>query len=213
MNINKTVILAVVIELILVMIMFMFDPTHNYPTMDINIELNPNQTISINVPTSSSGFLKWAGSLYKNPLLWLESNVGGISINDIMGELLPNAILGIFPSNETKNSGTLKVTNLNNYTTNATIIATMAPSPKELGNAKMWWWIIFIFLIIIANGFIAMLKPSIQLKMRPLAEKVKRGDWKNNVKISKCYKLRDNMYKVLSCFCLRKSKTQSVEMA
>ena len=165
---NRPVIGVVVIGLLGLALIFMFDPTHNYPATNTIIELLPGAEALIPVPTTMSGFMQWAGSLIGDPHLWIETNNSGIEVADYMQELVPGVQFGFRVAAGIVQRDIL-VRNLLNETVNATINCIMAPGPGTLGSAKAWWYIILAFVQILFNGGLAFLRPPSNVITRAAA--------------------------------------------
>ena len=81
LKLRALAIIVVIVGLMGLALIFMFDPTHDYPTVEVDVELLPGEETAVRVPTTTSGFLKWAGTLIRNPYLWVETNVMGLEIS------------------------------------------------------------------------------------------------------------------------------------
>jgi len=208
---NKFVLLVAVLGLMGLAVIFMFDPTHNYPTIEIEVEMLPGEETIIRVPTSTTGFLKWAGTLLRNPLLWLETNVDGLSVSDYLADMVPGTMLGIEPPSPpdggTGEEGELVIVNTNNYTVTATLTATMAPSPSALGDSKAWWYIAYGVLQVVIASIIAMIKPTAQVFVRPPAKNTVGAAHGMIYRSGRCTKLRNLSARLCGMAFLRSTGT------
>lgn len=152
-------------------IIFLFDPTHDYPTTANNITLQPGESITVPIPTSATGFLKWAGSLISDPYLWATTTNGQLELMDRAttsggNQLSPDVHIGMpavkVQSTINASSGKAVVRNTGNTTLNTIVSFTMAPTPDKLGSAKTWWYMVFGFLQAIVGGIIATVPPGQQ---------------------------------------------------
>jgi len=140
MRCDKLTLIIGAAGLILLSLIFTFDPTHDFPVYINEIEINPGEIKKVTVPTMTSGFLKWAGGMIKNPYIWSESTVGGIELLDI-GKILEKGIqYGI--SKSFNMTDTAYIRNAGSEKVIARVSFTIAPPPDELSRAKAWWYVI-----------------------------------------------------------------------
>ncbi len=144
MMINRTVAVITLFGLVGLGIIFMFDPTHDYPTIEVEVDLLPGENATINIPTTSSSFMKWAGTLIADPYLWIQTNVDGLEMFEFAKLLLSDIQFG-FPIKNYTITGTVTIINIKNITITATIMCILAPSPNALGSSKTWWYIALAF--------------------------------------------------------------------
>jgi len=144
-------------------IIFSFDPTHDYPTASSNITLQPGEEVAVDVPTTMTGFLKWAGRLISDPYLWAAISSGEVDIANYTKQLSPGVHVGM-PAARVGNvsKGKAIVRNIGNATINTVVSFTMAPTPDKLGDAKAWWYVIFGFLQAMIGGVVATVPPGQQ---------------------------------------------------
>jgi hypothetical protein len=165
---NKAVIIVTIMGLLSTCVIFMFDPTHDYPTIQIEVELDPGEETKIDVPTSTMGFMQWAGILIGNPYLWVASDTAKLELVEFARQVFPGIQIGLPVSNKTE-SGTTVIRNTGNETIVAHLNFTMAPTPSDLGSAKTWWYIILGLLETLISGGIAIIKPGSQTITRQAA--------------------------------------------
>lgn len=156
---NKPVVGVSVIGLLGLALIFMFDPTHNYPTIQAEIDLTPGNATVIAVPTAMSGFMEWAGSIIGDPHLWIEIDVDGVELVDYKQVLSPGVQFG-FPASYNVSKGELLVINLLNETISAIFTCVLAPTPGALGDAKAWWYVVFGILELIVTVALAIINPT-----------------------------------------------------
>ena len=163
---NRPVIITAIVGLLGLSLIFMFDPTHDYPTLQDVIDLVPGASQTIKIPTTSSSFMQWSGALIGSPHLWVTSASNNLMLVDFAKILAAGVQLGI-PINSTQaKNGSVIVMNIGNTTILSNITFTLAPSPTTLGTAKTWWYIIFAVLQSIIGSIIALIKPSSQVITR-----------------------------------------------
>lgn len=185
---NGAVSATTLVGLLCLSVIFMFDPTHDYPTVEKVVELEPGESCFVSVPASSSSFMQWAGSLISDPYLWVSANVAGLELAAYQREVVPGTIIGIpvadsgsnagsshstspvYPSDSGRTSGFASsaaegetgviVANTSNDTVISTLRLTVASSPDSLGSAKTWWYIIVAAAQTLIGGGIAIIRPS-----------------------------------------------------
>lgn len=157
MVVNKPVAGITVVGLLGLALIFMFDPTHDYPTISVAISLDPDENTTMRIPTMSSGFMEWAGTLIGSPHLWVKTDADteGLILVDFLKTLKPSVEYGFDIANFTVN-GTITIANLGNDTVSAIITCTIAPPPDVLGKAKTWWYIVLAFVQTLSSGGLAL---------------------------------------------------------
>ena len=215
MYLNKIVVLVACVWTGLLLLLVFFDPTRDYPTMSIEIELIPNEVTTISVPTEPVAFLGWLGMFLRNPLLWVDTNVEGLEVVGYLSDLLPDTVVGFDPyigsasegSEPAAVSGELTILNKGNATVLATITTTFAPSPATIGSSSSWLYLAFGLLEIIVASILAMVKPVAQVNIRPAARGSIGEHSGQTEHKSRLTKFRELLSRVGILVCLRKSGT------
>jgi hypothetical protein len=162
---NWPILVVTAIGLFGLILIFVFDPTHNYPTKSGIVDLSPGNSTNMSVPTSSTGFLQWAGTLISDPYLWVNSEVSDLEViefstvvTNVLLSIVPGVRLGVPMTYNTTTYGMVIVRNVGNESVSGTISFTVAPTPTALGNAKAWWYIVFGFLQTFIGCTLALLR-------------------------------------------------------
>jgi hypothetical protein len=200
MRVNKTLIIVLLLGFMGFFLLFTFDPTHNFPSTEVDVNLLPGEEITINVP--KTGALQWALTIMSNPWLWAETTADGVivKVGDRVRPLVPSEILGLLPSG----GNSLTVQNINNLTFSGRIKAVCAPPPSEIGNLKAAWWMIYGTFMLGVSTIISYIKPAptinIQSPIRgSLASRTNAGPLRD----AKCAKCRTGCTMCLRAGCLR----------
>lgn len=209
MYINKVVLVVTAVGFLGLVILFLFDPTHNYPTMSVEVELLPGEENTIRVPTTTSGFLQWSGTLLRNPYLWVETNVDGLHLVDYIRDVIPGAQIGFPARRNVTDKGEMKIRNDNNETVIAIVDCILAPRPGDLGSSKTWWYMVYGFIEVAIGGVIAIIKPSANVVIRAPAEA--KGAVANSAgtakRRSRWNTFRNLLASAMTACCLRKTGT------
>lgn len=140
---DRPVLLVAGIGLIGLFVIFLFDPTHDYPRIINEFDIGAGIEKNVPIPLVSSGFMQLSNGLVGDPYLWVTSNVDGIVLVEYAKALLSDAQLGVPASLNFSTQGVTIVRNTGNKSLRARIVFTIAPTPEDLSKAKTWWYVIF----------------------------------------------------------------------
>jgi hypothetical protein len=205
MTINKLVIIVLLVGLIGLAVIFIFDPTHNFPSVSVTATLDPGENFTLHIPRYSAA--QYAVSLWMDPYYWIATTMGGLELGNLSKVLIPEEIRGFLPVDD---SGNLYIFNPTNESITSLLTGTRAPDPAKIGEYKAWWYMIFgIFEMIIAS-IIACIKPSPTVNIRPPADNSLATLTGNLQTKGRLASIRNTIVYFLTACCIRRNTSGAV---
>lgn len=118
---------------------YYLDPTHDYPELNINTPLHPNETFTFSTPDIPKSLFGMIEYIFKIHHIEIAPKIGGAGLvfNEMILQLFPGVIMGIDIDGKNQT-----IINLTNETISLDISITQQPDLKEQAKFKNYWYII-----------------------------------------------------------------------
>jgi len=134
---SKFPILVCIPFLIGLFIIYYLDPTHDYPTVDIETTLQTNETIKVTIPYAKKDFSDLASAAFPSMQVYFTTNNEGLLLVNLLVPIVPGLLQAV------PDVGlTYEIRNTLNMTQNILVKAIRAPAPDQMGKYKNYWYLI-----------------------------------------------------------------------
>lgn len=119
---------------------YYFDPTHDYPEMEITTTLAYMEEVSLTVPQARRNIFGVVDIVYPSGKIYITANSPGLIIADLFITILPGIEYAVPDEGKT-----YKVFNSENRTKEVTINALRGPSLADMSDYKTYWYLVAAF--------------------------------------------------------------------